>query len=56
VSQGTIRGSAEIVAILTAEKLRTASAFVVAPVEEAANLVTERSAGDALVPLTSGPA
>ena len=44
-----IAGAAEVVAIVTADKLGTALPFVVAPVEELTHLVTERSAADALV-------
>jgi DeoR/GlpR family transcriptional regulator of sugar metabolism len=44
-----IAGAAEVVAIATADKLGTAAPFVVAPVEELTQLITERSAGDALV-------
>jgi DeoR/GlpR family transcriptional regulator of sugar metabolism len=44
-----IAGAAEVVAIATADKLGTAAPFVVAPVEELTQLVTERSAADALV-------
>jgi DeoR/GlpR family transcriptional regulator of sugar metabolism len=44
-----IGGAAEVVAIATADKLGTAAPFVVAPVEELTQLVTERSAAEALI-------
>jgi DeoR/GlpR family transcriptional regulator of sugar metabolism len=44
-----VGGAAEVVAIATADKLGTAAPFVAAPVEELTQLVTERSAADALV-------
>src|SRR5262245_27062105 len=39
-----IRGAAEVVALAAAEKLETASPFVVAPLKELTYLVTEQSA------------
>jgi DeoR/GlpR family transcriptional regulator of sugar metabolism len=44
-----ISRAAEVVAVVTADKLGTSLPFVVAPVEELTHLVTERSAADALV-------
>jgi DeoR/GlpR family transcriptional regulator of sugar metabolism len=44
-----IAGAAEVVAIATADKLGTTTAFIVGPVAELTHLVTERSAPDALV-------
>lgn len=51
VKRAMIANSAEVVALADAEKLGTATAFVIAPIHELTHLVTERSVPDeALAP------